>query len=75
MEKQAYALVQSLKRFKIYIRNSRIIVFLPHPAVKGILGQQHYLDRRGNGSPKFSSMTLIEEEIGTEIGQVTYKEE
>jgi hypothetical protein len=47
MEKQAYALVQSLKHFRSYAGYSKIIAYVPHPAVKEILAQQDCLGIRG----------------------------
>jgi hypothetical protein len=47
MEKQPYALVQSLKHFRSYIGNSKVIAFLHHPPVKDILAQQDCFGRRG----------------------------
>ena len=40
MEKQAYALVKSLKNFRTYIGYSKIIGYVPHAAVKYIMSQQ-----------------------------------
>jgi cytoplasmic iron level regulating protein YaaA (DUF328/UPF0246 family) len=37
MEKQAYALVKSLKSFRVYIMNSKIIYYVPLATVKEIL--------------------------------------
>jgi hypothetical protein len=37
MEKQAYALVKSLKAFKFYVLNSKIIAYVPSASVKDIL--------------------------------------
>ena len=39
MEKQAYALVKTLKDFRIYILNSHIIAYVPSGVVKSILMQ------------------------------------
>ena len=47
MEKQAFALVRSLKHFRIYIGYSRIIAYVPHSIVKDILAQQDCLGPRG----------------------------
>jgi hypothetical protein len=47
MEKQAYALVQSLKHFRSYVGYSRIIAYVPHAVVKDILTQQDCLGIRG----------------------------
>lgn len=43
MEKQAYALVQSLKHFRSYVGYSRIVAYVPHTAVKNILTHQDCL--------------------------------
>ena len=37
MEKQAYALVKSLKSFRVYIMHSKIISYVPRSIVKDIL--------------------------------------
>ena len=41
MEKQAYALVKSLKDFRIYTLHSHIIAYVPCIVVKSILTQPH----------------------------------
>jgi len=47
MEKQAFALIKSLKHFRVYILHSHVIAFVPHTVFKGILNQD--LDgKRGN---------------------------
>ena len=38
MEKQAYALVKSLKHFRTYIGYSKLVGYVPHSAVKDIFG-------------------------------------
>jgi hypothetical protein len=40
MENQAYALVKSLKHFRVYIGYSKVVGYVPHSAVKDILGQR-----------------------------------
>ena len=47
MEKQAYALVKSLKHFRTYVGYSKIIGYVPHPAVKDIMSQQDCLGIKG----------------------------
>ena len=47
MEKQAYALVRSLKDFRVYILHSHVIAFLPNIVVKDILTQPNHEVRRG----------------------------
>jgi hypothetical protein len=37
MEKKAYALVKSLKAFRVYVLHSKIIAYVPSAAVKDIL--------------------------------------
>jgi hypothetical protein len=39
MEKQAYALVKSLKAFRVYVLHSRVIAYVPSASVKEILIQ------------------------------------
>ena len=39
MEKKTYALVKSLKYFRVYILHSHIIGYVPSNVVKGILTQ------------------------------------
>jgi hypothetical protein len=47
MEKQAYALVKSLKEFRTYILHSHIIAYMPNNSVKDILTQPDPEGRRG----------------------------
>ena len=47
MEKQAYALVQALKEFRVYILHYHIIAHVPMSAVKDILTQLDPEGRRG----------------------------
>ena len=46
MEKQAYALVKSLKDFRVYILQSHIIAYVPSNVVKDILTQPNPEGRR-----------------------------
>ena len=41
MEKQAYALVKSLKYFKVYVLHSHIVLYVPNNVVKSILTQPY----------------------------------
>jgi hypothetical protein len=45
MEKQAYALVKSLKDFRVYVLHSKVIVYVPSASVKDIIIQPN-IDRR-----------------------------
>ena len=47
MEKQAYALVKSLKHFRTYIEYSKIIGYVPHATVKDIMSQHDCLSIMG----------------------------
>ena len=58
MEKQAYALVKSLKHFKTYIGYSKVIGYVPHTAVKDILSQQDCLGLRGTLVSKIQEYDL-----------------
>ena len=39
IEKQAYALIKSLKNFRIYILHAKVIAYVPSAAVKDVLTQ------------------------------------
>ena len=58
MEKQAYACVKALKKFRVYILHSHSIVFVPSTAIKDILTQAEPDGRRA----KWIS-TLLEYDI------------
>jgi hypothetical protein len=45
IEKQAYALIKSLKDFRIYILHAKVIAYVPSPSVKDVLTQPH-IDRK-----------------------------
>lgn len=47
MEKQAYALVKTLKDFRVYILHSHVIAYVPSTMVKDILTQPDPDGRRG----------------------------
>ena len=47
MEKQAYSIVESLKKFRISIGYSKVIFYVPHSVVKDSLSQHEYLGIRG----------------------------
>eukprot|EP00253_Pinus_taeda_P022815 PITA_22815 len=58
MEKQAYALVKSLKHFKTYVGYSKIIAIVPHSAVKNILTQTDFLGTRARWVTKIQEYDL-----------------
>ena len=58
MEKQAYALVKSLKHFRTYIGYSKVVGYVPHSTVKDILSQQDYLGIRGKWVSKIQEYDL-----------------
>jgi hypothetical protein len=58
MEKQAYALVKSLKHFRTYVGYSKIVGYVPHSAVKDILSQQDCLGVRGKWVSKIQEYDL-----------------
>ena len=58
MEKQAYALVKSLKEFRIYILQSHIIAFVPAAIVKDILIQGDSEGKRGKWIAKIQDYDL-----------------
>ena len=47
MEKQAYALVNALNFFRIYVLHSKILAYVPSLAVKEILAQLDSEGKRG----------------------------
>jgi hypothetical protein len=47
IEKQAYALVKSLKHFRVFIGYSKVIGYVPNSAVKDVLSQVEELGSRG----------------------------
>lgn len=60
IEKQAYALVKSLKAFRIYIVHSKVIAFVPNIIVKDVLLQ---LDMEGKGGIWISKVLKFDIEI------------
>ena len=58
MEKQAYALVKSLKHFRTYVGYSKIIGYVPHATVKDIMSQQDCLGIRGKWVSKIQEYDL-----------------
>jgi hypothetical protein len=57
MEKQAYALVKSLKHFRTYIEYSKVIAFVHRPTIKDILSHGIVWEKGASGWPRFKSMT------------------
>ena len=58
MENKAYALVKSLKHFRVYIGYSKVVGYVPHSAVKDIIGQQDCLGVRGKWVSKIQEYDL-----------------
>jgi hypothetical protein len=58
MEKQAYALVKSLKDFRVYVLQSKIIAYVPSAAVKDILIQPDIDGRRSKWIAKILEFDL-----------------
>jgi hypothetical protein len=58
MEKQAYALVKSLKAFRIYVLHSKVIAYVPSASVKDILVQPDIDGRRGRWIAKIMEFDL-----------------
>jgi hypothetical protein len=57
-EKQAYALVKSLKHFRNYIDYNKIKAYVPYPAVKDVLSQQDCMGTRGKWVSKIQEYDL-----------------
>jgi hypothetical protein len=60
MEKQAYALVKSLKAFKVYVLHSKVTAYVPSASVKDILIQ---LDIDGKRSKWIAKILEFDLEI------------
>jgi hypothetical protein len=58
MEKQAYALVKSLKDFRVYVLHSRIIAYVPSASVKEILIQPNIDGKRSKWIAKILEFDL-----------------
>ena len=58
MEKQAYALIKSLKHFITYVGYSKIIGYVPHATVKDIMLQQNFLGIWGKWISKIQEYDL-----------------
>jgi len=57
-EKQAYALVKSLKHFRVFIGYSKVIGYVPSPVVKDVLSQVEGLGTRGRWIAKIQEYDL-----------------
>jgi hypothetical protein len=57
-EKQAYALVKSLKHFRNYVGYNKIKAYVHYPAVKNVLSQQDCMGTRGNWVSKIQEYDL-----------------
>jgi hypothetical protein len=58
MEKQAYALVKSLKDFRVYVLHSKITAYVPSASMKDILIQPNIDKRRGKWISKILEFDL-----------------
>jgi hypothetical protein len=57
-EKQAYALVKSLKHFRVFIGYSKVIGYVPNSAIKDVLSQSKGLGSRGRWIAKIQEYDL-----------------
>ena len=58
IEKQAYALIKSLKAFRIYIMHSKVVVYVPFASVKDVLTQLDIDGKRAKWIPKFIEFNI-----------------
>jgi len=58
MEKQAYALIKSLKAFRVYILHSKIIAYVPFAAIKDVLTQLDADGRRAKWIAKMIEFNI-----------------
>jgi hypothetical protein len=58
IEKQAYALIKSLKSFRIYILHSKVIAYVPSPSVKDVLTQPDIDGKRARWIEKLIELNI-----------------
>jgi hypothetical protein len=58
VEKQAYALVKSLKHFRVFIGYSKVIGYVPNSTIKDVLSQSEGLGTRGRWIVKIQEYDL-----------------
>ena len=58
IEKQAYALVKSMKSFWVYILHSKVIAYVPNIAIKDVLVQSDTKGKRGRWIAKILEFDL-----------------
>ena len=58
IEKQAYALVKSLKYFRVYILHSKVIAYVANIAIKDVLVQSDTEGKRGRWIAKILEFDL-----------------
>lgn len=58
IEKEAYAIVKSLKSFRVYILHSNVIAYVPNIAVKDVLVQPTTERKRGRWIAKIMEFDL-----------------
>jgi len=58
IEKQAYALIKSLKAFRVYILHSKIIAYVPFAAIKDVLTQPDADGRRAKWIAKLIEFNI-----------------
>jgi hypothetical protein len=58
IEKQAYALIKSLKAFRIYILHSKVVAYVPSASVKDVLTQPDIDGKRAKWIAKFIEFNI-----------------
>ena len=58
IEKQAYALIKSLKAFKIYILHSKVVAYVPSASVKDVLTRPDIDGKRAKWIAKFLEFNI-----------------
>ena len=58
IEKQAYALIKSLKAFRVYILHSKVIAYVPSAAIKDVLTQPDADGRRAKWISKLIEFNI-----------------
>ena len=58
IEKQAYAIIKSLKAFRIYILHSKVVAYVPSTLVKDVLTQLDIDGKRAKWIAKFIEFNI-----------------
>eukprot|EP01018_Ginkgo_biloba_P033329 Gb_18650 [translate_table: standard] len=69
LEKQAYALIKAVKKFRHYILHNKVHAIILDPSVKSMLGQNELGERRGKWMSKLQEFDIVLEPARIVRGQ------